>query len=446
MSHGQGWRFLLLGVHLERAQRIARLLDVCFGDPAAPEVLTEHLAQMAVLRMACALEPYLRVYTAEINPLYVLQFLLFDEDFPRSIRFSTSRIEDYLDRLAPPGLAPSRVAPERLAGRLKARLEFADMDETLAPGAILSGVVAECLAHSPRHLRDLHRLSARAEIAVVTAMLFEIRHLTQYHYAEPVRASVMELWAQPQKSPRQRLISFELEIEPSAQLFSYVDAFGNAVYHFDVPQPHDRLAIESRAAVETEAPPPLPDQLDMGEWERMRSQFVLGECFDFLQPHGFAIQTPALAAFIEKHDLDRLRRVDPLTAVRTLCETVYAAFDYEAGVTAADSPIDEALAHGRGVCQDFAHIMIAICRSWGIPARYVSGYIFTDRSEASDRSNPDATHAWVEVYLPSLRWVGFDPTNNVVAGERHINRGGRAATIMTCRPRAGCSRATPKAS
>jgi transglutaminase-like putative cysteine protease len=88
-------------------------------------------------------------------------------------------------------------------------------------------------------------------------------------------------------------------------------------------------------------------------------------------------------------------------------------------VTAADSPIDEALAHGRGVCQDFAHIMIAICRSWGIPARYVSGYLFTDR-EAGDRSSPDASHAWVEVFLPSLRWVGFDPTNNVLTGERHI--------------------------
>jgi len=251
-------------------------------------------------------------------------------------------------------------------------------------------------------------------------MLLEIRHLTQYHYAEPVRASVMELWAQPQKSPRQRLISFELEVEPAAQLFSYVDAFGNAVYHFDVPQPHDRLAIESRAAVETEAPPPLPDQLDLGEWERMRSQFVQGECFDFLQPHGFAIETPALAAFVAQHDLERLRRVDPLTAVKTLCETVYAAFEYETGITAADSPIDHALEQGRGVCQDFAHIMIAICRSWGVPARYVSGYLFTDRSEGGDRSDPDATHAWVEVYLPSLRWVGFDPTNNVTAGERHV--------------------------
>jgi transglutaminase-like putative cysteine protease len=64
--------------------------------------------------------------------------------------------------------------------------------------------------------------------------------------------------------------------------------------------------------------------------------------------------------------------------------------------------------------------MIAVCRQWGIPARYVSGYLYTDRSHASDRSDPDATHAWVEVFLPSLRWVGFDPTNNTIAGERHV--------------------------
>ena len=82
-------------------------------------------------------------------------------------------------------------------------------------------------------------------------------------------------------------------------------------------------------------------------------------------------------------------------------------------------PIDDVLKARKGVCQDFAHVMIAICRGWGIPARYVSGYLFTDR-KAGDRSDPDATHAWVEVFLPSLRWVGFDPTNNIIAGERHI--------------------------
>lgn len=250
-------------------------------------------------------------------------------------------------------------------------------------------------------------------------MLLEVRHVTQYHYAEPVRESVMEVWMQPQKGVRQRLVSFELELDPAAQLFSYADPFGNAVYHFDVPQPHDRLNIVARSAVETQAPPPLPEALDQGEWDRLRSDFVRGENFDFLTHHGFAIETPALRAYVAQHELDELRRRDPLTAVRRLSETIYSSFGYEAGVTHADSPIDQALKAGRGVCQDFAHIMIAICRSWGIPARYVSGYLFTDR-QAGDRSDPDATHAWVEVFLPSTRWIGLDPTNNVEAGERHI--------------------------
>jgi transglutaminase-like putative cysteine protease len=105
--------------------------------------------------------------------------------------------------------------------------------------------------------------------------------------------------------------------------------------------------------------------------------------------------------------------------VRELSRTIYQSFAYEAGVTRADSPIDDVLKARGGVCQDFAHVMIAVCRSWGVPARYVSGYLFTDR-KGGDRSDPDATHAWVEVFLPSLRWVGFDPTNNIMACERHV--------------------------
>lgn len=250
-------------------------------------------------------------------------------------------------------------------------------------------------------------------------MLLEIRHLTRYHYERSVHESVMELRMQPQKSALQRVISFNLELDPRSQLFSYIDAFGNAVYHFDVPPPHDELTITARAAVETQAPPPLPEAVDMGEWDRMRSQNLQSDCFDFLQPSGFAIETPALKAFVEAQGLEALRRRDPLTALRQLNQTLYGAFGYQQGVTRADSPIDLALETGAGVCQDFAHIMIAICRSWGIPARYVSGYLFTDR-EHGHRSDPDATHAWVEVFLPTQRWVGFDPTNNVLTGERHV--------------------------
>jgi transglutaminase-like putative cysteine protease len=252
-------------------------------------------------------------------------------------------------------------------------------------------------------------------------VLLEVRHVTQYHYAEPVRESVMELWMQPQKSATQRLLSFELELDPAAQLFSYADSFGNAVYHFDVPQPHDRLQIVARSAVETQDPQPLPGALDRGEWDRAKSDFIQGECFDFLKPHGYARHTPRLDAFIVEKGIDDLRRFDPLTAAHQLSQVIYDAFDYEPGVTEADSPIDHALEHGRGVCQDFAHIMIAVCRGWGLPARYVSGYLFTDRREGHDRSDPDASHAWVEVFLPSLRWVGFDPTNNTMACERHVS-------------------------
>ena len=121
---------------------------------------------------------------------------------------------------------------------------------------------------------------------------------------------------------------------------------------------------------------------------------------------------------------------------------IYDSFEYEAGITEVHSPIEHALSERRGVCQDFAHIMIAMARAWGMPARYVSGYLYHRGSR--DRSGADATHAWVEAYLPSLGWVGFDPTNNILAGERH-SAPRWAATMPMCRRRAAPSRAWPKA-
>ncbi|MBP7703803.1 MAG: alpha-E domain-containing protein [Caulobacter sp.] len=145
MSHGEGFRFLMLGVYLERAHLIARLLDVCFGDGRNGEV-TDRIAQMNLLRMACALEPYLRRYTAEIEPRHILEFLLFDEEFPRSIRFATNRIEDYLVGVSRHVEVGGLATPERLAGRLRARLQFTDVDEmeTVGASGLLATVVGEC--------------------------------------------------------------------------------------------------------------------------------------------------------------------------------------------------------------------------------------------------------------------------------------------------------------
>jgi transglutaminase-like putative cysteine protease len=136
-----------------------------------------------------------------------------------------------------------------------------------------------------------------------------------------------------------------------------------------------------------------------------------------LQPSHFARPTSLLHDLAGELRLDR--KADPLTTLRCLNEALYNAFDYAPQSTRVDSPIDEAIAARRGVCQDFTHIMLALVRELGLPARYVSGYLYHQR-ESDDRSVEDASHAWVEVYLPEFGWTGFDPTNNLITSDRHI--------------------------
>jgi transglutaminase-like putative cysteine protease len=136
-----------------------------------------------------------------------------------------------------------------------------------------------------------------------------------------------------------------------------------------------------------------------------------------LLPSEFAKPTPGLRALAA--NLKVARRDDPLILARELNETLFQYIQYVPRSTRVDSPIDEAIESREGVCQDFAHIMIALLRYVGIPCRYVSGYLYQSERER-DRSANDATHAWVEAFLPHLGWVGFDPTNNLLAHERHI--------------------------
>jgi uncharacterized alpha-E superfamily protein len=144
MSHGEGWRFLLLGAYLERAQLIGALLEVCFGEGGKRPV-SDHFALTNVLRMSCALEPYLRTYTADMQPRFILQFLLLDAEFPRSIRFCTDRIAEHLASLSR-RLEQDLGSPERLAGRLQAWLQYADMAEVdrEGPSRFVGRVLDEC--------------------------------------------------------------------------------------------------------------------------------------------------------------------------------------------------------------------------------------------------------------------------------------------------------------
>lgn len=249
-------------------------------------------------------------------------------------------------------------------------------------------------------------------------MFYSVRHVTRFRYSNPVRESVMELRMQPRSEPPQAVRNFQIVTVPRANLHAYTDHLGNAVYHFNVLREHSELRIDAQSVVEVNASYPLPAAADSLEWQRFNDFNLKAEHYDFLGQSDLAHETPALRSFICRRGLDKPFS-DPLTELKRLNTTIYNSFDYAAGVTGVHSTVDHPLEAGRGVCQDFAHIMIAVARGWGIPTRYVSGYLYHGRQD-HDRSASDATHAWVETWLPSFGWIGFDPTNNMLAGDRHI--------------------------
>ncbi|MBL8131928.1 MAG: transglutaminase family protein [Anaerolineae bacterium] len=248
-------------------------------------------------------------------------------------------------------------------------------------------------------------------------MYYAVTHLTAFAYSETITDTVMELRMQPRSDDLQSCIRFDLRISPRARAISHRDYLGNAIHQFDIPARHRRLAVRAESVVETKHAPPLPSGMGGDAWERIAAALDDRDLFDMILPSRFARSSPALDAFIAAKGIQR--GGDPLTTLIALNRTIYKAFQYVPNVTTVDSPIEHALEEGKGVCQDFAHIMIAVVRGMRIPCRYVSGYLYY-RAHDRDRSADGATHAWLEAWLPDLGWVGFDPTNDLICGDRHI--------------------------
>ena len=246
---------------------------------------------------------------------------------------------------------------------------------------------------------------------------YSIRHLTRFRYKQPVSESIMETRMHPRSDHNQHCLSFSLSVSPRCRVFSYRDHYGNNVQHFDIPGDHDQLVIVAESLIEQQIPMDLPSFLAPEAWGALDAIVAEGDYGEMLLPSTFALPTPALLELARK--LNVVRRDDPLMVVHELNKSIYRYFEYVPRSTRVDSPIDEAIASRQGVCQDYAHTMIALLRHIGIPARYVSGYLYRGR-EDHDRSTPDASHAWVEVLLPHLNWVGLDPTNDLIAYNRHI--------------------------
>ncbi|REK74517.1 transglutaminase family protein [Paenibacillus paeoniae] len=264
-------------------------------------------------------------------------------------------------------------------------------------------------------------------------MKLSITHSTQYDYEEAVTDSVNEIRLTPSTNERQSCYHQSITVEPNAPLLSYEDYFGNRVHVFSVNQPHQRLAIKTSMTVVTKGAPTASDreryasrQLPEQEWQWLLSDEATNRFAEFLLDTDYTSVTTEVEDFaggllgLDGAFASSVHLFDWLTA---LSDSIREQFTYDPGATTVNTTTSEIFAGKRGVCQDFAHLMIACARSVGIPARYVSGYHFVGDLQGGFADFVQASHAWVEAYVPALGWCSFDPTNRDPVGERYVKLG-----------------------
>ncbi len=289
----------------------------------------------------------------------------------------------------PPPDPPDPVAPRADAG------SNAAMRESLA---------LPDLDKPPRRLRVVHR--------------------TRYHYDRPIARSLHRLHLRPLADWKQRVISHHIAVTPAVPLIDYEDAFGNWATRCEIPGPYADLDIVAESVVDLFDYDPFAFTKLLGRMPTIPLAWMPGER-TMLNPYLEHIELPDSQIrdlydyamfFAEKHH-------------RNLMETLFAInlelfrnYTYQPNSTGLDTTPHEVMTRRRGVCQDFANLFISLARLLGVPARYVCGYVHTHIAAAS-RAGSDATHAWVQLYIPEIGWKGFDPTNGVLTQLDHVRVG-----------------------
>lgn len=255
-------------------------------------------------------------------------------------------------------------------------------------------------------------------------MLFHINHRTTYRYAGEASESFMEARLTPVSDDRQRLVARAFTTQPGGAVHRYTDYYGNQVESLAIAHRHARLVLESQSQVET-LPWSVPQsalEISVSEARQLYRGNRL-ELFEYLMPSpAIPMSAPvhrlANQFFKSGHELG--------SALLRLNAWIHQEFRYAPGSTHISTPVTEVIARRAGVCQDFAQVMIAVLRSAEIPARYVTGYIETESQKAAAEGGRSAlvgaseSHAWVEICLPGGCWWPLDPTNDCIAGERHV--------------------------
>jgi transglutaminase-like putative cysteine protease len=253
-------------------------------------------------------------------------------------------------------------------------------------------------------------------------MRLDIRYRCSFEYGELVHESQNELRACPASDERQTLLSYRVSTTPPSRVFSFEDYWGTRVDTFGVREPHIFLEVVAEATVETRSTPLLTDSPTL---EALRDGAFCDEYAEYLERTPHADWDLRIAA--DARDQAELTGPQVVSAVLGIHRRVGSLLTYRPGATYVGVGLDEVVQRGEGVCQDYAHLAVGMCRAVGIPARYVSGYLFTtDDSTGADVEGDDVTvqtHAWFEAAIPGYGWLALDPTNRQAIGLRHVKIG-----------------------
>ncbi len=244
--------------------------------------------------------------------------------------------------------------------------------------------------------------------------VYKIHHITKYKYDRPVRESANQIKIYSYNKIGQEILSHELVITDEPNINKFNDYWNNTVGYFTVSKPHQELVIDSRLIAKTffyEIDESLSTKKDWQIFESEISKNII--LLDLVQIEKIKSQDKIQ---LYLNDIDAYN-LSPLEAAKKCNQFIFENFRYVKGITTVETTVDEILEFRSGVCQDFAHVLLQMLRTIGIPSRYVSGYICPNKNGMRGEG---ATHAWVDAFIPNIGWIGLDPTNNCYANEHHI--------------------------
>lgn len=438
MSRSVAYRMIKIGKWLERAEKTARILNVVCEQTRDTQLLykgDDYYAWLSALRMLNGYEAYLKVNRPKMDPKTILTFLIADESFPRSIHYNMNHVRAAVDILENAKIAHYSselyYALESLKNDFdEISIQELNSDDMLAflnqfqnkcneVGQIFSKTYYLIEPIAKQEQTQIVGIPEQLNFEKASSMKYKIEHTNIFDYDTWVDQSMNSIRLKPRTDECQRLLSYRTDITPVALTKEHVDIWGNNVESFFIADHHKHLEVKATSVVSIQKSPWI-HRIDYSPEMHaiFHSDLFSSHYLAYLSNTAYTYLTPEQ---IEHVDSEIGQMANPVQYAIDVMGYLFNRFTYDGSSTNVSTKALESFDLKKGVCQDIAHVMLGILRTKHIPARYVSGYLYV--GENSALVGDAASHAWIEVMVPGIGWVGLDPTNNVEALENHIRVG-----------------------